>query len=420
MSSKTDFDTIYDFTEELEYQTFSSDFSLEKSERPERLHEWLRSEEIEFLHYKFLEKGKLSYPALREELENLNIKFTHLEYNRLFLKISENRNSKCDWNEFVSYLINGFREDHPTCSRDDELTLPIHTPPMVKNSEHRSAVCAIALLKLNNKLSEAESSQVSDSETDDEKFEKFFKHYAIEDTLDWAGIWITASREGQLRFWTMSLQQLRCGMSESVHQKVHTWILCIRALSDINVVCTSSTERELRFHETVTSTFTLRAVILSMPEAVYKLQYSHHVTHPSRLVMGDYGGNVRILEFDGQSKSPFVSKPGTDFLEMFWPDIVKQGKFPQFRCREYLNVHSEMIQSVYFCKSLNAVFAAAEYRNTKKYRGKCPGLVVMYGDDKSTFRIPLVSLHFHSYIHNYIFNTGSRCPSAAFTCIVQI
>lgn len=99
--------------------------------------------------------------------------------------------------------------------------------------------------------------------------------------------------------------------------------MCIRALSDVKVVCTSSTERELRFHETVTPSFNLRVVILSMPYAVYNMQYSYHEAQTSRLIMGDYGGSVRILEFDARSKSPFQSKSGRGILEMFWSDIAK-------------------------------------------------------------------------------------------------
>uniref|UniRef100_A0A1B0FDX8 WD repeat-containing protein on Y chromosome n=1 Tax=Glossina morsitans morsitans TaxID=37546 RepID=A0A1B0FDX8_GLOMM len=388
--SLNEYETIRDFTEDLEYKTLSSDFSPDIVERPERLHEWLKSEEIESLHYKFLEKGKLSYPELREELENLNIKFTHLEYNRLFLKISENRISKCDWDEFISYLLNGFREDHPMSTRDDEITLPIHEPPVIRTSEHRSPVCCIALLRT-RKLESTEEYSDSDSECEERKFQKFFKEYAVGDSADWAGIWITASREGQLRFWSMGLKPLRAGKSNSVHKKIRTWILCIRALSDVKVVCTSSTERELRFHETVTPSFNLRAVILSMPYAVYNMQYSYYEAQTSRLIMGDYGGSVRILEFDARSKSPFQSKSGRDILEMFWSDIAK-GKFPQFRCHEYLNVHTEMIQHVYFARRLNCTFAAAEYRNIKKYRGRCPGLVILSGDDRSTFRVPLVRI----------------------------
>lgn len=170
-----------------------------------------------------------------------------------------------------------------------------------------------------------------------------------------------------------------------------TWILCIQALSDVSVVCTSSTERELRFHEIVASTFNLRIVIRSMPFAVCCMSYSFHPHGKanSRLVLGDYGGNVRILEYNPYLRGPFQSKPGAALIEVFWTDILR-GKLPLFKHREYINLHSEMIQCVLFSLRLNSVFVAAEYRNTRKYRGRCPGLIVAAGDDKTSFRIPLV------------------------------
>lgn len=106
---------------------------------------------------------------------------------------------------------------------------------------------------------------------------------------------------------------------------MNTWILCIQALSDVSIVCTSSTERELRFHETVASTFVLRIVIRSMPYAVCRMYYAFNTNggHNSRLILGDYGGNVRILEFSPILRGPFQSKPGAALIEVFWSDILK-------------------------------------------------------------------------------------------------
>uniref|UniRef100_A0A1A9ZDE8 WD repeat-containing protein on Y chromosome n=1 Tax=Glossina pallidipes TaxID=7398 RepID=A0A1A9ZDE8_GLOPL len=417
--------------QEIEYQTLSSDFTLDKIERPERLHEWLKSEEIELLYSKFSKKAQLTYPELREELENLNIKFTDLEYNRLFLKINQNRDFKCDWNEFISYLIFGFQEDDPA-SRKESLILPLSTPPIIKKSEHRLAICGIALLK---SVSDAEEENEdnkhfsSDDEDDDEERhnKKLLRNVAFEESPDTAGIWITASREGQIRFWSMSLAPIRTGTSEScnimflitffllhlfsfsfsVHLKGPTWILTIVALSDVSIVCTSSTERELRFHETVASSFNLRIVIRSMPYAVCCMSYNFHSGGKdlSRLVMGDYGGNVRTLEFDPYLRGPFQSKPGAALVEAFWSDILK-GKVPQFKCREHLNVHSEMIQQAIYSMRLNCLFACAEYRNTRKYRGRCPALISLYGEDKAIFRIPLGVTTFCVDERNNIVITG--------------
>lgn len=199
-----------------------------------------------------------------------------------------------------------------------------------------------------------------------------------------------------------------------------TWILCVQALSDVSIICTSSTERELRFHETIASTFSLRIVILSLPFAVFCMNYSFYTSGraESKLLLGDYAGNVRVLSFSPYLRGPFQSKPGAALVEVFWSDVLKvvlatalykysvyfylkifsqifryflKGKLPALRAREYINIHSEMISSVYYSLRMKMTFASAEYSNTKKYRGRCPGLVIAAGEEKTTFRIPLVN-----------------------------
>uniref|UniRef100_A0A1A9WKU8 WD repeat-containing protein on Y chromosome n=1 Tax=Glossina brevipalpis TaxID=37001 RepID=A0A1A9WKU8_9MUSC len=280
--------------QEIEYHTLSSDFTQDKIERPERLHEWLKTEEIELLYSKFSKKVQLTYPELREELENLNIRFTDLEYNRLFLKINQNRDFKCDWNEFISYLIFGFQEDDPS-SQKEALILPISSPPLVKKSDHRLAICSIALLRGSTDAEEDDEEDKrfgSDDESDNEEQQnkKLLRNVAFEETVDTA-----------------------------VHTKGSTWLLCISALSDVSIVCTSSTERELRFHETVASTFNLRIVIRSMPYAVCCMSYTFHKAgkHPSRLVMGDYGGNG-VTTFYCDERNNLVVTGGPDTSVRIW------------------------------------------------------------------------------------------------------
>ncbi|XP_075152554.1 WD repeat-containing protein on Y chromosome-like [Haematobia irritans] len=389
----------------VEYQSISSTCSHMKDlERPERLHEWLQPHEIEMLHQRFVEKKKLNYDQLREELADLDIHFNDLEYNRLFLKINQNRDFKCDWNEFVSYLIFGFQEDDPA-GQKESLVLPISSPPIVKKSEHRSAVCCLSLMKnesdfiVDDEVQDRGEVEEQDHENKDdieeidegtEELKRKLADLAVIDTPDNTGVWITASKEGQIRFWSPHLEPLRSGMSESMHLKMSTWILAIQALSDVSIVCTASTERELRFHETVASTFTLRIVIRSMPYAVCCMSYSFYPNGRtnSRLIMGDYGGNVRILEFNPHLRGPFQSKPGAALVEVFWSDMLK-GKLPLFMVHEYPNIHSELIQDTFYSFRLNSLFCAAEYRNTRKYRGLCPGLILANGDDRTIFRIPL-------------------------------
>uniref|UniRef100_A0A1I8PB56 WD repeat-containing protein on Y chromosome n=1 Tax=Stomoxys calcitrans TaxID=35570 RepID=A0A1I8PB56_STOCA len=362
-------------------------------EQTERLHDWLTESEIERLHSRFLERKKLSYAELREEFENLDIHFSDTEYNRLFCKINENRDLKCNWSEFISYLAFRFQDDDPS-SQKEALVLPISSAPIVKKSEHRSPVCCISLMKTETDLIVDEGDQNEDNadgeEIDEEAEERQRRiaNLSVSDTPENMGVWITGSKEGQIRFWLPHLKSFRSGTSESVHLKMSTCILAIQALSDVSVVCTASTERELRFHDTAGPTFTLRIVIRIMPFPVCCMSYSFYANGKtnSRLIMGDFGGNVRILEFKPHLRGPFQAKTGTALVQTFWSDILK-GKMPLFIVHEYRNIHSELVKQVFFSFRLNSLFCAAEYFNTKKYRNICPGLIVANGDERTKFII---------------------------------
>lgn len=197
-------------------------------------------------------------------------------------------------------------------------------------------------------------------------------------------------------------------LSTTVHLKMPTWILAMQALSDVSIVCTSSTERELRFHETIASTFTLRMVIRSLPFAVYCMNYSFYNNGKvhSKLVLGDYAGNVRIISYSPYLRGPFQAKPGAALVELVWADVLR-GRIPLLIPQEYINLHNEIISCVYFSLHMNALFASAEYRNTKKYRGRCPGLIMASNEDRNNFRIPLgVSVFCVSEIKNVLVTGG--------------
>lgn len=79
--------------------------------------------------------------------------------------------------------------------------------------------------------------------------------------------------------------------------------------------------------------------------------------------------------------------------------FIPQGKVPAFTPTEYLNIHTEMIQSIFYSLRLSSFFSAAEYRNTKKYRGRCPGIISVCEreTEKISYRIPMVRMLFHLY-----------------------
>ncbi|KAH8263299.1 hypothetical protein KR044_006922, partial [Drosophila immigrans] len=337
----------------VEYQTISSTAtSLITPEQTERLHDLISKAQLEKLHAMFsaCPNQVVGLGDLRRLLEEVEITFSDYTYNRLFLKINQNRDFMIDWNEFVSYLIFGFQEEDPS-NQKEALIMPISTAPSVRKTEHRSAVCCLALLKVK-----------SDQTPLEEITETTNYSFGGEDSPENSGMWVTASHEGQLRFWSAHMEPLRTAVSES---------------SDL-------------------------------PFAVYCMSYAFYNNGKvhSKLVLGDYAGNVRILSYSPYLRGPFQAKPGAALVELVWADVLR-GRIPLLVPREYINLHNELISCVYYSLHMNTLFASAEYRNTKKYRGRCPGLIMVSNEDRNNFRIPLgVSVFYVSEVKNILVTGG--------------
>ncbi|EDW04031.1 GH17260 [Drosophila grimshawi] len=191
----------------IEYQTISSTATQQLTqEQSERLHDRITKAQLQKLYdlFKSSPDQMVGYSELRHMLEDVDITFTDYTYTRLFLKINQNSDFMIDWNEFVSYLIFGFQEEDPS-SQKEALTMPISAPPVVRKTEHRSAVCCITLLK------------VKSDQTPMEEIPELSANYSFggEDSPENSGMWVTASREGQLRFWSAHMEPLRSAVSES-------------------------------------------------------------------------------------------------------------------------------------------------------------------------------------------------------------
>lgn len=194
-----------DSNDKIDYQTISSTFSEITEEQSERLHDRITSSQLErvWTHFKNAPGNLIGINELRRLLEDLDITFTDFTYTRLFLKINQNSDFLVDWNEFVSYLIFGFQEEDPS-NQKESLIQPISVAPTVRKSEHRSTICCIALMKVK-----------SDQTPLDEITESTNYSFGGEDSPEHSGMWVTASHEGQLRFWTSHMEPLRSAVSES-------------------------------------------------------------------------------------------------------------------------------------------------------------------------------------------------------------
>lgn len=107
-----------------------------------------------------------------------------------------------------------------------------------------------------------------------------------------------------------------------------TEIIDFICLPDVRVVCTSSIEFDLRFYDVTASNFQLRIVISNLPFAVQTMHYwfGDATEEHCKIVLGDRGGNVTLLEFSSELRGPFQSKPGTLLVEITWKQFVKVNR----------------------------------------------------------------------------------------------
>lgn len=157
-----------------------------------------------------------------------------------------------------------------------------------------------------------------------------------------------------------------------------TWVLDCIPLPDVHIVCTSSIERDLRFYDTTANNFSIRIIISRLPFAVYVMAYWFGETEyiDSRLILGDAGGNVWLLEFTPELRGPFQSKPGTALVQLTWNDLLHGKKLPLIRVSQFHRVHKDIVRQVEYCPNLNAIFSAAECRDISVGHTPAPGLVI--------------------------------------------
>lgn len=148
-------------------------------------------------------------------------------------------------------------------------------------------------------------------------------------------------------------------------------------MPDVRIVCTSSIERDLRFYDTTANNFHARIIISRMPYEVTCMAYWFGESEEAdcRLILGDAGGNVSMIEFNPEQRGPFQSKPGTALLQMTWENLCA-GKLHAMRVTRLPHVHKDIVRQVEYSETLNAIFSAAECRSIGQGHTPAPGLVI--------------------------------------------
>ncbi|GBP62120.1 WD repeat-containing protein on Y chromosome [Eumeta japonica] len=133
-------------------------------------------------------------------------------------------------------------------------------------------------------------------------------------------------------------------------------------LPDVNIVVTSSTERDLRFYDCTAGTFSLKIVLYSWEYMICTMHYHFHrdIKEKSMLVCGDAGGHIRVLLFSPVFRGPFQNRPGRALIELRHIDWQKRPKLlPEMQLVEIHDAHTDWIRQVSYYASLHCVVSCA-------------------------------------------------------------
>lgn len=142
------------------------------------------------------------------------------------------------WNELISYLILGF-EQQEVSTEYRTLAAPIPAPPNMIKSNHRHTVNRITFYPTGLPYSETMLHVAT-------------KIVAVKPdrTSTWHdGSIMTCSQDGVINYWTLDMTLERQVQSTCPELKIQTtWVTDLAVLPDVSVLCTSSSERDLRFY----------------------------------------------------------------------------------------------------------------------------------------------------------------------------
>lgn len=271
-------------------------------------------------------------------LQKFNIDLSESAIETILIKINLSKDECITWSEFISYLcleLDSKRQDDSKFSIDN----PIIDHPMFVPSKHRNALVHIT----------------------------YCPSVLINGDIDYDdGKYISMSKDGVINFWSADLRHLRSFKDKSLTLNIRgTWVMNFVCLPDMNILVTSSTERELRFYDTTAKRFTLIMVIYLMPFCVNHMYYQYWEKSKedhNMLICGDLGGNVRVMEFPKEDKGPFKLQVGVDPVVIKW-DKVAKGKLPKMKAYNILDIHGDWVREVAYYKLLGSIVSCSSSSN---------------------------------------------------------
>ncbi|EFA09801.1 WD repeat-containing protein on Y chromosome [Tribolium castaneum] len=309
----------------------------EAKESKVELHESLDEYDLEILHDIFAKQSGKGFdlPTLKEILENVGkLQLSDEDFNVIFMRMNTARNGFVNWNEFISFLILCY-EQKDVKAEFETLENPIPVAATLVRSNHRYTINRIT----------------------------YCPTVRPDRTISWHdGSFMTCSRDGTINYWSLDVQFERSVKSTCPNLRVQqTWVTDMVALPDVSVVCTSSTERDLRFYDTSARKFELRVIFTSIECAIYSMNYwfSDDPNEESKLVLGDMGGNIHVIFIESFARGPFRSQLGLPLLEVRYEKVIK-GLVDGFRVKILPKQHSNVILQIQYYHRLNTIISCSE------------------------------------------------------------
>ncbi|KAL2715937.1 WD repeat-containing protein on Y chromosome [Vespula squamosa] len=312
---------------------------FEKFFSTKNIGEQCTEESLMHLYNKFLatKNEKMNMSQLEHAfISILNIKLPSKDFSTLFRKINLKKDGYVTWNEFISYLIMEFQKTDVSLQHQ-MLELPLTGFPKILKTNHRTPICRIAFYP--------ELLPVRD------------RSYSFQ-----RGCYMTASRDGVINYWSLDFKYERSVQSTNPFLKIQqTTITDMILMPDVQIICTSSTERDLRFYDVVAKKFELRVMISSLNYVVVCMSYyfSSNIRENSYIILGDTNGSIIIMTFSSIEKGPFKQQSEYNTIFMHYEAVIRD-ELPNLKVIEIKHVHTNWVNQVAFYGSLKAFMSSSK------------------------------------------------------------
>ncbi|KAL0276638.1 UNVERIFIED_CONTAM: hypothetical protein PYX00_004168 [Menopon gallinae] len=266
------------------------------------------------------------------------MELTDEEFESLYTKLDCYKTDHINWDGFISFLMLELDTKMTDSTNSVAIEPPIVDDPIIIKSHHRSTITHFGLAP----------------------------SVRLDGTIDYDdGKYVSMSKDGFVNLWTLDLKHLRSFRDKSLYNTLRTtWVTNFACLPDLNILVTSSTERELRFYDTTCKRFNLILVFVVMPFCVYNMHYhfTDNIKDESILICGDLGGNVRVFQFPKEDRGPFKRNIGVDVVVLKYEQVVK-GKLKHMKAYNILNIHTDWVKEVSYYKLLGSFVSCSSSPN---------------------------------------------------------